>query len=150
MLGELNDLEIRELLSRQVIGRVGFHHRGVSYIVPINYVYKNGAVYGHSGMGHKIKTMRKHPEVCFEVEEIESLFRWKSVVVWGKYEEITGEEEKNQAMQALTHRLMPYVNNPANHPSHGIAADENKIGTVIQPIIYKIVISSTSGRYEFD
>jgi nitroimidazol reductase NimA-like FMN-containing flavoprotein (pyridoxamine 5'-phosphate oxidase superfamily) len=39
MLRELNDHQIETLLKDQFIGRIGCHLAGVTYIVPVNYVY---------------------------------------------------------------------------------------------------------------
>lgn len=148
MLGKLEQPEIEALLSRQITGRLGCHANGTTYIVPVNYVYKNGIIYAHSGPGKKIEMMRQNPEVCFEVDEIKNIFSWKSVIVWGKFEEITEIEEHEQAMQALIHRIMPLVEHPTGHPSHGITESEYDLGDKIDLIVYKITIDRTTGRFE--
>ena len=148
MLGQLNEKQAEELLRQQVIGRLACHYRGETYIVPLNYVYKDGLIYVHSGPGKKIDMMRKNPKVCFEVEEIENIFQWRCAIAWGTFEEITDEDEKQQARQLLTHRFMPLVSNPQHHASHGIAANEFDIDTRINPIVYKIRIKKVTGRFE--
>lgn len=148
MLGILNDKQIEELLKRQVTGRLGCQANGDIYIVPINYNYKNGVIFAHSGPGKKIDMMRQNPNVCFEVDDIQSIFHWHSVVAWGTFEEITDPDEKQQAMQGLIHRIMPLVESPAGHPSHGITAKEKDVDTLIETIVYKIKITRASGRFE--
>lgn len=148
MLGQLNDTQMEGLLIRQVTGRLACQEHGVPYIVPVNYVYRNGAIYAHSGPGKKIDIMRKNPKVCFEVDEIDSIFKWQSVIAWGIFEELIDMEEKEQAMQALIHRIMPLVTSPAGHPSHGITESEYDIGTKIDLVIYKIKITHRTGRFE--
>ncbi|WP_114937759.1 pyridoxamine 5'-phosphate oxidase family protein [Mucilaginibacter endophyticus] len=148
MLGKLEQPEIEALLSRQITGRLGCHANGITYIVPVNYVYKNGVIYAHSGPGKKIEMMRQNPKVCFEVDEIKNIFSWKSVIAWGKFEEITEIGEQEQAMQALIHRIMPLVEQPSGHPSHGITESEYDLGDKIDLIVYKIVIDNTTGRFE--
>ncbi len=150
MLGELNEVQIESLLKQQVIGRLACHADGITYIVPINYVYDGENIYSHSAEGKKIEMMRKNPEVCFEVDEIENVFKWKSAIVWGRFEEITDLDEKQQAMQGIIHRIMPFANNPTDHPSHGITANEYDIGTSVDLIVYKIVITKKTGRFEND
>jgi len=149
MLGILNEQEIVNLLSRQITGHLACSLHDESYLVPVNYVYKDNAIYAHSGPGRKIDTMRKNPKVSFAVEEIETIFRWKSVVCRGVFKEITDPEEKQQAMSLLTHRIMPLVNNPGGHTSHGIGT-EKEIGATIEPIVYKIIIKEKTGRFEHD
>lgn len=148
MLGELDEKQIDELLKRQITGRLGCHADGVTYVVPINYFYKNGIVYAHSGPGRKIDMMRKNPQVCFQVDEMESIFRWKSVITWGVFEEITQVDEQQQAMQGIIHRIMPFVESPAGHPSHGITPNESDIGTQIDVIVYRIRLVTKTGRFE--
>src|SRR5690606_7700196 len=120
MLGELNKREIIDLLESQFFGRLGCHLNGETYIVPINYVYRKDAIYAHSGEGKKIEMLRVNPRVCFQVDQIENMFEWKSVILWGIFEELKGEE-RQQAMQGLILRIMPNTNNPARDPSHAIS-----------------------------
>lgn len=148
MLGTLSEQQIEELLKRQLIGRLGCSANGITYIVPINYVYRDNTIFAHSAEGKKIDMMRKNPSVCFQVDNIQTVFKWQSVVAWGRFEEITDLDEKQQAMQGLIHRIMPLIDTPAGHPSHGITAKESDIGTKIDLIVYKIVLSKITGRFE--
>ena len=71
MIGELTSEQIEHLLQTQAIGRIGCHANGITYIVPVSYVYHDNRVYGHSDEGLKLRLARANPEVCFEVERIE-------------------------------------------------------------------------------
>lgn len=150
MLGELNDKQIKDMLKQQVIGRIACHADGVTYIVPVNYVYDGDIIYSHSSAGKKIEMMRKNPNVCFETDLIESIFRWRSVIAWGRFEEITDMDEKQQAMQRLIHRIMPLVTTASGHPSHGITENESDVGTGVELLVYKIVLVKKTGRFEDD
>ena len=108
MLGELNDQECDEVLRDAVIGRIGCHVDGQTYIVPISYAYDGGAVYGHSGSGRKVAMMRANPSVCFEVEHVDDLGNWRTVIAWGRYEELTGTEAA-AARQLLLARFQPLL-----------------------------------------
>jgi len=148
MLGELNEKQIEDLLSAQVTGRIGCHADGVTYIVPVNYIYRDPYIFSHATKGQKIDMMRKNPRVCFQVDHIHSVFKWQSVIASGLFEEITNFDEKQQIMQGLIHRIMPLANNPADHPSHGIVEKENQIGTETDLIVYKIKLTKKTGRFE--
>jgi nitroimidazol reductase NimA-like FMN-containing flavoprotein (pyridoxamine 5'-phosphate oxidase superfamily) len=148
MLGELSKKQIEDLLKQQVIGRIGCHAKGETYIVPVNYVYDGNYIYGHSSGGKKIEIMRQNPEVCFEVDEIQSIFRWQSVIVWGTFKEVNDLAERQRIMQALIHRIMPLSVNPDNHPSHGIAESDSEIGTSVELIVYQIAVNKKTGRFE--
>jgi len=148
MLGELNAAQIESLLMRQVTGRIACVQDAIPYIIPVNYVYDGHQVISHSAPGKKIAMMRKNPMVCFQVDEIRNIFNWQSVIAWGRFEEITEMAEKEQSMQAIIHRVMPFAVKPANHPSHGIAQKEEDIGTKIDLILYKIILVKKTGRFE--
>jgi len=142
MLGNLNKGELIEMLERQVIGRLGCHANGETYIVPINFVYRNNAVYGHSGNGKKIDMMRANPNVCFQIDEIIDTFRWKSAILWGVFKELK-DEERQQAMQGIIHRIMPLTDRPGEEPSHGIS--EDKHGDIV---VFKIELTKVTGKFE--
>jgi len=148
MLGELSKEQIEDLLKEQVTGRISCQADGIPYIVPINYFYDGTHIFCHSSMGKKIEIMRKNPRVCFQVDDIVSVFRWRSVVALGKFEEITDVAEKERAMQGLIHRIMPFANNPKDHPSHAIAENENDIATRVELILFKINLVQKTGRFE--
>lgn len=148
MLGKLNEQEVERLMKEQVVGRIACQSKGEIYLVPINYVYRDGCVYGHSGEGKKIRMMRENPKVCFEVDEIRSIFQWKSVIAKGTYEEISDVEEKQQAMQGIIHRIMPLVTKPDGHPSHGITEKDSDVGTSVELVVYRIRLEEVTGRFE--
>lgn len=148
MLGKLNETQIEELLKEQVIGRIACQADSEIYLVPINYVYRDGYIYGHSAEGKKVRMMRQNPAVCFEVENIQSVFRWKTVIAKGTYEEITDIDEKQQAMQGIIHRIMPLVTSPQGHPSHGITENDSDVGTKVELVIYRIKLGEKTGRFE--
>ncbi|MES2265118.1 MAG: pyridoxamine 5'-phosphate oxidase family protein [Bacteroidota bacterium] len=148
MLGKLNETQIERLLKDQVIGRIACQAKGELYLVPINYIYKDGYIYSHSAEGKKIRMMRENPAVCFEVEQIQSVFRWQTVIASGVFEEITDLEEKQQAMQGIIHRIMPLVTSPDGHPSHGITENDSDVGTSVELVVYRIKLGEISGRFE--
>ncbi len=41
MFGELNPEEIEQLLSAQLVGRIGCHADGTTYVVPVSYGYQD-------------------------------------------------------------------------------------------------------------
>lgn len=148
MLGKLNEEQIEELLKSSPIGRIGCHSDGITYIVPVNYVYDGVNLYAHSAKGMKIDMMRKNPEVCFQADAIQDLLNWKSVIAWGKFEEIIDMLEKQQVMQKIINKVMPLMNGETAQPSHGFTAEASDVGTEVELILYKIVLSKKTGRIE--
>lgn len=149
MLGELNPTMLEELLKSQLLGRIGCHAGGQTYIVPVHYVYEDPFIYTHSAGGLKIEMMRKNPEVCFEVDRVENFFNWQSAVCWGTYEELTGVKETEEAMAKLISRIEPYLSSAEDaHPSHGIADMASDIGTSKELVLYRIRLAKKTGRFE--
>ena len=108
MLGELNDQEIDGVLHDAVIGRIGCHAGGQTYIVPVSYAYDGEHVYGHSGSGRKVAMMRENPSVCFEVEHVDDLGNWRTVVAWGTFEELRGTDA-SASRELLVARFAPLL-----------------------------------------
>ncbi|RZK90098.1 MAG: pyridoxamine 5'-phosphate oxidase family protein [Pedobacter sp.] len=142
MLGDLNKRQLIDLLERQVFGRLGCHAQGETYIVPINYVYRDNAIYAHSANGKKIEMMRANPKVCFQVDDIADTFRWQSAILWGNFTELSGVE-RQQAMQGIIHKMMPLTDRPSEEPSHGIAPEAHQ-----NIIVYKIELTVVTGKFE--
>ncbi|MGF7082184.1 pyridoxamine 5'-phosphate oxidase family protein [Mucilaginibacter sp. UYCu711] len=148
MLRELKDTQIEALLKDQVIGRIGCHSAETMYVVPVNYVYDGINIYCHSAKGMKIDMMRANPQVCFEVDEIKEVTNWQSVIAWGKFEEITDMKEKQQVLQRLDERVAPFIMDDSVTREHGFVDEESDIGTTVDLIIYKIIVSKKTGRFE--
>ncbi|MEK7224785.1 MAG: pyridoxamine 5'-phosphate oxidase family protein, partial [Bacteroidota bacterium] len=94
MIGKLTKEQIEEVLKENILGRIGCSDGKKNYVVPVNYVYDGKFIIGHSLTGMKIRMMRKNPDICFEVDEMKSFTRWKSVIVWGRYQELTDERDR--------------------------------------------------------
>jgi nitroimidazol reductase NimA-like FMN-containing flavoprotein (pyridoxamine 5'-phosphate oxidase superfamily) len=148
MLGELNEAQIESLLKELPVGRIGCHADGITYIVPINYVYDYNTVYAHSKIGMKIEMMRKNPDVCFQVDAIDNLLNWESAVCWGKFEEITDFHEKSHVMQKIINWVMPLMKGETAQPSHGFTDNASDVGDDVELILYKIVLVKKTGRFE--
>lgn len=149
MLGELNKDALEELLQTQFLGRIGCHANGITYIVPVHYIYETPYIYAHSARGLKIELMRKNPEVCFEVDQIRDFFNWQSAICWGTFEEITDIPAGAGALQKIIDRIEPYLAKTEDaHPSHGIADRSAEIGTTRELVLYRIKLHKKSGRFE--
>src|SRR4030065_391555 len=101
---ELTQAEIAELLRAQVVGRIGCHAAGITYVVPIIYALDGGCIYAVAVEGEKIRMMRDSPNVCCEVDEYDGRGSWRSVIIQGRYEELDGAEVA-RALSLLTERF---------------------------------------------
>ncbi len=139
MSREMTPAEIDQLLGDEVIVRVGCHAEGRTYVVPLTCVYDGESLFGHCGDGMKNRMMRSNPEVCVEVEQIETPAIWKTVIAWGRYEELQGDEAV-AAMERLLERLTPTLPPSFQLPPAGVLAREG--------IAYRIRLSEKTGRAE--
>jgi nitroimidazol reductase NimA-like FMN-containing flavoprotein (pyridoxamine 5'-phosphate oxidase superfamily) len=102
---DLTDQECRELLARNHVGRIAYQKAEYVNIVPLGYVYHGDWLACRTQEGSKVSVLRQSPYVAFEVDEVEGLFDWKSVVVQGSwYEEdqpTAGREETLAALRAV-------------------------------------------------
>ena len=80
---ELTHDDAAALLERNHVGRLAFTFHDRVDIEPISYVFAEGSVYGRTAPGTKLSTLEHHPWVAFEVDEVQGLFDWESVVVRG-------------------------------------------------------------------
>jgi nitroimidazol reductase NimA-like FMN-containing flavoprotein (pyridoxamine 5'-phosphate oxidase superfamily) len=149
MIGELHDIEMEEVLRQNVLGRLGCTDGTTVYVVPVNYVYHNNYIISHSAEGKKIRIMRSNPNVCFEVDEMEDMKNWRSVVTWGKYEEITDELEKQELLELLVDRMMQLKVSSSALPPHAFA-ERQRIYPAgqIPVVIWRIAVNKKTGRFE--
>ena len=141
MLGTLDRDQVDRILHSEVVGRIGVHADGRTYVVPVSYVYDGDAVYVHSPAGLKIRMLRVAQEVCFEVDRIADLGNWQSVIAWGRYEELVGDVA-TAAMNLLASRLAPITASETAGPSGPGAS------TPAGSIAFRIRLTERSGRYE--
>ena len=70
MLGELNDIQIKNILTSQVVGRLACTDGKKPYIVPTTFTYDGEFIYGQTNVGEKLRILRMNPEVCLETDII--------------------------------------------------------------------------------
>ncbi|MBX3241551.1 MAG: pyridoxamine 5'-phosphate oxidase family protein [Chitinophagaceae bacterium] len=147
MIGKLNSQEIEELLASQQLARLGCMHGKKVYIVPISYAYDGEYIYGRTREGMKIDFMRKHPDVCIEVENITSMAEWKTAIAWGKFEELNDAKLRSEALRKLSSRIIPGAASETLRFSDDWPFSPADINS-IEGIVYRIKLDEKSGRFE--
>lgn len=145
--GQLSEEQIDQVLRSEVVGRIGCSVAGQVYVVPVFYAYDGTYIYGHSNEGMKIRMLRAKPRICFEVDRVESLASWQSVIAWGQFEELEGEQAE-QAEQLLLQRFKPLLSEAIGRPPHGPSepASPGDDPTAGRAIVYRIALTERSGR----
>ncbi len=109
---------IDEFLTGTRTGVIGISGDKYPYCVPVNYIWKNGAVYFHGlGSGKKVRLLDEYPEVSFTVYEEFGTVKdqvpchadtsYRSVMLFGRAERVSDFRESAEVLQAIVEKFMP-------------------------------------------
>lgn len=109
---------IEDFLVKSRTGVIGISGSSYPYCVPVNYVWKNGAVYFHGlGSGKKIQLLEANPTVCFTVYEEYGTVKdpvpchadtsYRSVMLFGRVEKLEDFDEIAEVLQEIVDKFMP-------------------------------------------
>ena len=106
LIQELTTPECQDVLRRATIVRLATARDNQPYVVPIHTYFDDDCLYSFGTLGRKIDSMRVNPQVCVEAEEIVDRYHWRTVLVFGRYEELVHtphyEEFRQRAQQLFT------------------------------------------------
>ena len=139
MMTMLNEIAARKVLQSAHVARLGCIVNGEPYVVPISCHLEDDCLYSHSLPGLKISGLRENPRACVQVDEIESDLHWRSAIAFGKYEEITKSNEREEILARLLRKF------PMLTPvESAIAVD----ASTPQVIVFRIRIDRLTGVSE--
>ena len=147
MFDTLSTQQIIDLVSNNVVGRLGCHADGRTYVVPISYAYDGDYIYARSFEGLKLSMMRKNPKVCFQIDKMENMSDWKSVIVWGTFEELTDIKEREKGLKVLLSRILPNISSKTVKFTPEWPFPTNDFDR-IDGIVFRIHIQEMTGRCE--
>lgn len=109
---------IEDFLVKSRTGVIGISGSAYPYCVPVNYIWKNGAVYFHGlGSGKKIQLLEDNPTVCFTVYEEFGTVKdpvpchadtsYRSVMLFGQVKKLEDFHEIAEVLQAIVDKFMP-------------------------------------------
>jgi nitroimidazol reductase NimA-like FMN-containing flavoprotein (pyridoxamine 5'-phosphate oxidase superfamily) len=148
--------KIIEFLNNQPVGRIAsIDKNGYPQVIPMNFVYYDGAIYMHSHpFGEKLDNIQRNPNVGFEVDQhicfLPSYYfhpsdasqadtLYISVIIKGKAQIVHDNEEKARALNMLMEKYQKegrYEALDANMPS------------VYDVAIIKVVPTDMRGKYK--
>ena len=144
MVGELSREECLKVLAEGFIGRLGCHGPDEVYVVPVSYALDGEKILGQTTVGKKVEMMRANPRVCLQVDSGTALDDWQSVIVWGRYEELSAGESP-AAARKLIDRLSAHFD--TEHRSKRDVTPE-KVSGRYEGVVYAIRIEKLTGRFE--
>lgn len=148
MLGSLSAGEIEDLIGTEVVARLACHAEGRTYVVPVTYAYDGNALFVQSADGMKVRMMRQNPVVCVEIDHIDNLANWRSVVAWGRFEQLFGIDA-TAALARLHARLQPLMVSETTPAVETLAEGETRVRSGNgHASIYRIHLFEKTGRFE--
>ena len=136
---DMTPADMHALLQRESFGHLGCARDGRPYVLPMNYAYDGKELYFFTTEGMKTQFIQANPQVCLQVEEVTDSTHWRSVMVIGKAEQITGNEETQRAMRLITDR------NPSLTPAIS-ATQLDTWGRAVDIALYRIKPEVMDGR----
>jgi hypothetical protein len=131
--------ETDEVLARNHVGRIAYARGNHIDIEPIHYVYANGWLYGRTSPGRQLDiTGTGWWPVAFEVDEVEDVSRWRSVVVHGGFYTLDPEgsawerEEAARAIELISAQRPERFTDPNGGPE--------------RVVLFRIAVQEVSGR----
>jgi uncharacterized protein len=103
---------IEDILSNSEVCRIALIDNDKPYIVPLNYGYKNNAIYFHSSPhGKKIELLKTNNKVCFEIELFTEIIKneipcswgakYRSIIGYGTIEFLTDPDKKREGLDII-------------------------------------------------
>ena len=136
---DMSPAEMHALLQRENFGHLGCARNNRPYVVPMHYAYDGKDLFFFTSQGMKTQFIDANPQVCLQVEEITDGTQWRSVMVIGQAEQITGNKEMQEAMKLITER------NPSLTPAIS-ATQLDTWGRAVDIALYRIKPELIDGR----
>ena len=103
---------ILEILQKSQICRIAISTDEYPYIVPMNYGYRNSALYLHSALeGRKIELLKQNSKVGFEIEQEHEVLKndlsckwttkYRSIIGYGDIEFINDKKQKVDGLNII-------------------------------------------------
>ena len=150
--------EMEEILRAAKVGRLCLCQNDQPLIIPVNFAYEKGAIYFHgSDPGLKTESLRKNPNVCFEVDEFlgtvpasvpcEYDTAYRSVVVFGTAQVLTSPDEKTLPLRLIVAKYASAETARSLTPS---MVEEYRSSRCRKTAVVKIQIDRITGRHSIN
>lgn len=131
------------LLKCVHVGRIACARESQPYITPFIFAYHEDSIYSFATVGRKVEWMRANPLVCVQADIIVSHEQWKSVVVFGRYQELSEMPEFYET-QILAHHLLSKA---ANWWEPGFAKTlKDGVERALATVYFRVSVDEISGH----
>ena len=140
IITDMDRSECMALLHEARFGRLACAKDGQPYVVPISFAVDGNDLYSFSSTGQKVEWMRANPKACVQADVFDLGGEWRSVVAYGRYEElpdrIGSKIQRERAWSLLSQRANWW------EPGSSKPIDEAPTGR----LFYRIAIENVTGR----
>lgn len=109
---------IAGILDAAFTCNIGFVFEDGPVVIPTCFGRKENKLYFHGALNNRmLKRMKEGAEICFTVTIVDGLvlarsafhhsINYRSVLLFGKAEEITGSDEKTEALKIISDQMLP-------------------------------------------
>jgi nitroimidazol reductase NimA-like FMN-containing flavoprotein (pyridoxamine 5'-phosphate oxidase superfamily) len=132
-----------KFLKDNNFGRIACARDTQPYVTQIYFVYHEPSIYCFSALGRKIEWLRSNPQACLTVDSVGSAQRWTSVVVFGRYEELSAKDAESSshdnAYNLLRGRHLWW------EPGYVKSTLKTDLST-FEPVYFRLSVDEISGR----
>lgn len=143
--------ECLEVLGQNYIGRLAYISGKTPHINPITYFHdaEEKSILSYSSPGHKIEAMERYGEVAFQVDEIESIQKWRSVLLQGRFEQLKGSTAKKY-LHKFAEGVQRAIAKKSGEAPHFIKDFSSRLQSRGLPIVYRIHTTDIVGKVRDD
>lgn len=144
---EMTREECSAVVSASRLARLACASENQPYVVPIHFAFADNHLYSFSMPGKKIDWMRANPKVCIQIDEFVEPREWRSVLVYGLFEELPdriGWKRERDHAWCLLEKHANWWEPGGLKPMPGPAAGASS------HLFYRIRIESMTGRQAVD
>jgi nucleotide-binding universal stress UspA family protein/nitroimidazol reductase NimA-like FMN-containing flavoprotein (pyridoxamine 5'-phosphate oxidase superfamily) len=152
LTGDLTREACEEVLRLSLVGRLGLYAGGRLYVIPMAYVYEEGALFMRWADGLKVRMAHESPAVCLQVDHTIDLANWRSVIVWGTFRELEGEEQSD-GLARIMRRLLAWAGKADGRPAASFSQRDTEsghraLGLGRCAVVARVDITEMTGRYQ--
>lgn len=118
------------------------------HCIPITFFYSKdkNAIISYAVEGHKIKAMRKNPNVSVLITDIDTVTRWRSALVHGTFEELKSIDAKYYLHEFAEGVKEVIRKKEKDHPKF-ISEFSAKLESIGIPIVYRINLDDITAKF---
>lgn len=146
--------KINQFLKNTKTGYLGLADGQMPYVVPLNFVWLNDAIYFHGAAeGRKVNIIEENANTCFTVSEDQGTITdpipaktdtaYLSVMVFGRIKKVMELDEAVAAMQKMLDKYVPGYYEKALEKTH---VDKYRSSLGSRTAVYKITVNEITAK----